>query len=129
MTKDDKEKQIVKAESQGTEAQEETQDLNIFMPEPVPLVLGKKKYLLRPLKLNQMRLLVKLSEISMKTVMGNKEIDLIIDCLSEILPEPDKKYLEQFIDVPTLGNIFMKLNLLNYAGVPKVKTKENPPGN
>ena len=129
MTKDDKEKQIVKAENQGAEAQEETQDLNIFMPEPVPLVLGKKKYLLRPLKLNQMRLLVKLSEISMKTVMGNKEIDLIIDCLSEILPDPDKKYLEQFIDVPTLGNIFMKLNLLNYAGVPKVKTKENPPGN
>ena len=129
MTKDDKEKQIVKAENQGAEAQEETQDLNIFMPEPIPLVLGKKKYLLRPLKLNQMRLLVKLSELGVKNSMGGKEIDLIVDCLSEILPEPDKKYLEECIDVPTLRGIFLKLNLLNYAGVPKVKTKENPPGN
>jgi hypothetical protein len=124
----EKEKQIQETEFKAQERSDGKEDYAVMVPEPVPFVIGGKTYNLLPLKLSEMRLLIKLSGMEVKSVFGNKEINLVIDCVSTILKEPDVAFLEANLDVPTLTALFKALDMVNYTGIPKAKPgeKTNP---
>lgn len=95
-------------------------DDKIFNPEPVKVQLGGKDYELRPLKLSQMRYLIRLSKINL-TKFDEEQLQIVVDCVSVILKEPDKQFVEDNLDIPTMTQLFSDIERLNYAGIPKPK--------
>jgi hypothetical protein len=124
MDAQEKEKQLQGVELKAQERSEGKDDYTVMIPEPIPFKIGDKVYNLLPLKLAEMRLLIKLSGMEVKNVFGNKEINLVIECVSAILKEPDAAFLEANLDVPMLTALFRALDRVNYTGIPKAKPGE-----
>jgi len=100
--------------SEGSVSSPDGNDLDIFIPEPQVLKFGGRGYKIRPLKLKEMRLLVKLAKL--KSVVGTDEqLDQVIDIVSQLLKEPDKEFINEHMDIPALGELFQKINLVNYG--------------
>ncbi len=96
---------------------EQEKEAEIFYPEPVKIKVGDREYLLQPLKLKQMRLLIKLSKLDIKSISIDM-IDNLTDSISQLLKEPDKDFLEENLDVTLIKDIFLKVRSLTYAGMP-----------
>ena len=117
-TAEEKEADIAAAE--GAVKTDGTDDDIVFSPEPKKLKLGDREYAVTPLKLKQMRLLMKLSSVNLKE-FDEKQLELIIDTMSSILGEPDKDFIEENLDIPTMTALFTTITEINYAGIPKPK--------
>lgn len=110
-------------EADGTVSTGAVNDDNIFNPLPVEVKLGDRIYKMLPLKLKQMRSLIRLSKVNLNA-FGEEQLETVIDCISEILNEPDKGFLEDNLDVPTMVSLFAQIQKANYGDVPKPKASD-----
>ncbi|MEO0205869.1 MAG: hypothetical protein ABIL22_04245 [candidate division WOR-3 bacterium] len=101
--------------------QEKANDVNVIFPEGVPFELAGRQYKVFPLKLKQMRLLLKLSKIKYDSSMTDGDLDVIVDAISEVLNEGDRDFIERNIDAGKLSELFGVLEKVNYSGIPKGK--------
>jgi hypothetical protein len=128
MDASEKEKQILTTTSVGpADEMSMEKETNIFFPEKEAITVGDRKYLIGPLKLKQMKLLLRLSKIDLKSI-SESSIDAMTDGIAEILKEPDKAFLEENLDVRLIKSIFQIVRDQTYAGIPKGRVGSgNPP--
>jgi len=92
-------------------------EAEILYPEPEIVKVEDREYKIYPLKLRQMRLLVKLAKIDLKSI-DDSTIDSLTNGVSEILGEKDIAFLESNLDLRLIKDIFQKVRKVTYAGVP-----------
>jgi len=120
---------VVEQATGMSKPESEINDDDIFNPEAKVIVLGSRKYEIKPLKLKEMRVLIQLSKIDLKN-FDESQLQQVIDCISIILHEPDKDVLESEIDIPVMMQLFEDISKVNYNGVPKpVKADKKKAGN
>lgn len=125
MTSEEKEVQVKTAERKiETSA---VNDIDTLHPEPKSFNLAGRSYWITPLKLKDMRLLVKLSKAKLGKDMDEGDLQLMIDSVAQILKEPDKNFIEENLDIPTMTNLFKIVESVNYNNIPIQKGK--PEGN
>jgi hypothetical protein len=121
LTAEEKEAQILNAESSSLPGKVDTtiNDDDVFNPPGKEVELSGKKYLLKPLKLSEMRIMMRLSQVKLgKGEFNEEQIDTIVECLSKILKESDKTFIEDNLDAFTMSRLFKSIQDVNYSGVP-----------
>ena len=118
LTAEQKMEQIENAESNAPAEKEKVNDDDILNPVEYVITLGERKYKLLPLKLKEMRLLTKLSKVKIGVNFDDEQLDLIVDCISALIHEPDKNFIEENMDTPLLTELFVNIQKMNYVGVP-----------
>lgn len=96
---------------------EQTGDGDIFFPEPEIFVLGGRKYTLHSPKYKEQRLISRMRSIDITNLQA-EDMDLPIDCISEILKEPDRDFIESNIDNALMYELFYKVSVLATKGIP-----------
>lgn len=94
----------------------EEQEAEILYPEPEVVKIFGREYKIHPLKLRQMRLLIKLAKIDLKSI-DDSTLDSLIGGVSEILGEKDLSFLEENLDIRLIKDIFQKVRRVTYTGV------------
>lgn len=121
----EKEEQLTNQPSPGIDAEDEA-DI-FYPPEPQEVKIVDRVYKIGSLKLRQMKLLLQLSRIDLKRI-DEDSIDKMTRGVSAILGEKDIDFLEDNLDADLIKEIFKKVRLATYAGIPKGRAgKVNPP--
>lgn len=101
-------------------------DSKVLTPEPFLFTLDhsmtgeKREYVIRPLCIAQMRLLTNLSKLKVESFEEN-DFDKMVECISRLIGEKDKDFIENSITGPKLQELFGIVTALNYAGIPATK--------
>ena len=94
-------------------------DLDVLVPEPEIVKLGDREYKINPLKLKDMRLLVRLSKVNTGAGMSEDDLTCMVEAIGQVLKEDDLEFVEANLDLPTMQEIFVQVERVNRAGIPQ----------
>lgn len=104
-------KEAVEAREKALPKAKETKpedDLRVLVPDPVKFVMGDREYIIKPLTLRQQKVFITISEME-EDPDRSKQIDNIVDVLSDLLKEPDKDFILDNADNNTVFTLQTKL--------------------
>jgi len=116
MNAKEKEKQIMaRKEQAGFDAPDDSESM--ITPSEV-IVLGKRKYTIKPLTLRYMKMFESLARGAGNNLFNQEDYDMTLQVVSKAIGEEDVDFIEENITVPELQKVLAITARLSMHGMP-----------